>query len=371
MQEISRLTAIDWDRVRPVLDEVMQQLGGADREAVLLRFFEQRSYAEIGAALQATEDAARMRVERALEKLRTRLAARGVSSTAAALATALGQQLTAAPAGLAASVAGNAVAAASVAVGTGLSVATLSTVGALGLAGLGAVVVWSTRQPPTAPAPVSVSVVESRAIATLPAPATALGKHIVIDAKDRAAGRLVPPADAPPVKKKVPPTRQSTIEQAVSAYTPLIEQLGLNAAEAGKFRTFLAARAAQRYDVNAVAQQQRLASEDVVIRDLLSEADEELATALRQEFGAPFLAAYQRYFRGLAYAKTVNSLAHQLADTPVPVDSAQVMRLRELLADRGGLRAEDSVEPFEWARPVLSPAQLAALRARAAGAGGR
>jgi RNA polymerase sigma factor (sigma-70 family) len=148
MQEISRRTEIDWDRVRPVLDEIVQQLGGADREAVLLRFFEQRSYAEIGAALRATEDAARMRVDRALEKLRSRLAARGVSSTAAALAAALGQQLTAAPAGLAATVAGKAVlAAAPIAAGAGLSFTAWATAGALGVAGLATAFVWSPRWP--------------------------------------------------------------------------------------------------------------------------------------------------------------------------------------------------------------------------------
>ncbi len=104
-------SAADWERVRPVLDVALRELGDADREAVLLRYFEQRPFAEIGAALNLTEDAARRRVDRALDKLHALLARRGVTSTTAALALALqGNAIAALPAGLAASVAGGALA---------------------------------------------------------------------------------------------------------------------------------------------------------------------------------------------------------------------------------------------------------------------
>jgi RNA polymerase sigma factor (sigma-70 family) len=76
----------DWEQLRPVLDEVMHQLQETDREAILLRYFENRPFAEIGARCGLNENAARMRVERALEKLRNLLARRGVT-TAAALAS--------------------------------------------------------------------------------------------------------------------------------------------------------------------------------------------------------------------------------------------------------------------------------------------
>jgi RNA polymerase sigma factor (sigma-70 family) len=98
---------LDWARVRPVLDAALAELGEEDREAVLLRFFEGRDYAGVGVRLGLGENAARMRVERAVEKLRAALDRRGVRSTGAALALALaGQAVTAAPAGLAASVTG-------------------------------------------------------------------------------------------------------------------------------------------------------------------------------------------------------------------------------------------------------------------------
>ena len=107
MQELQRDTGpeLDWARLRPVLDAAMHDLGVTDRTAVLLRHFEQRPLAEVGSELGLSENAARMRVERALDKLRTKLAKRGVTSTASALAVALtGQAVTAAPTTLAANV---------------------------------------------------------------------------------------------------------------------------------------------------------------------------------------------------------------------------------------------------------------------------
>jgi RNA polymerase sigma factor (sigma-70 family) len=96
-------------RVEPWLDEVMDVLPDRDREAVLLHFFEGHSFGEVGAALSLSPDATRMRVNRALERLRGALEKRGVASTAAALATALAtQSIMAAPEPLATTVAGHA-----------------------------------------------------------------------------------------------------------------------------------------------------------------------------------------------------------------------------------------------------------------------
>jgi len=102
-----------WHQVREQLDVVMDELPARDREAILLRFFHGRPFAQIGAAFGLSEDAARKRVDRALDKMRDRFARRGLTSTSAALAVALTHQATAAaPAGLAAAIAGTAVASA-------------------------------------------------------------------------------------------------------------------------------------------------------------------------------------------------------------------------------------------------------------------
>lgn len=100
-----------WHEVREQLDGVMDELPARDREAILLRFFHGRPFAQIGAAFGLSEDAARKRVERALEQLRARLVQRGITSTSVALGTMLSAQAgIAAPAGLAQSVAGTALA---------------------------------------------------------------------------------------------------------------------------------------------------------------------------------------------------------------------------------------------------------------------
>ncbi len=107
MQEIDRTTAgsADWSKLKPVIDGVVDQLHPRDREAVLLRFFQGRAFGEIATVLGVTEDGARKRVDRALERLRTLLTRSGVTSTAAALGTILTtESAMAVPAGLAPSV---------------------------------------------------------------------------------------------------------------------------------------------------------------------------------------------------------------------------------------------------------------------------
>ena len=86
MNQLNHTPEPDWTAIRPWLDEAMHSLSEPDRQAVLLRHFENRSYAEIGASLGVTESGARMRVERALAKLSGSLAKRGVTSTTVALA---------------------------------------------------------------------------------------------------------------------------------------------------------------------------------------------------------------------------------------------------------------------------------------------
>jgi len=96
----------DWEQVRPCLDEALDQMNPLDRDALLLRFFEQRSLKEIGAALGSGEDAARKRVARALDKLRELLVCRGVTTSVSALSLAMtAKGIQSAPANLAGTIA--------------------------------------------------------------------------------------------------------------------------------------------------------------------------------------------------------------------------------------------------------------------------
>lgn len=117
--------APDWDRLRPLLDTAIDELSEPDRAAVVLRFLERRAFAEIGAILRVSEDAARMRTERALDRLRTALARRGITSTAAALGAIVSSQpLVSAPTGLAATLASKSIAA----TGAGVAGSVFSTI---------------------------------------------------------------------------------------------------------------------------------------------------------------------------------------------------------------------------------------------------
>jgi Sigma-70, region 4 len=94
-----------WLQIAPLLDDAMEHLGQRDHDAVVLRFFEGRSFKEIGAALGASENAAKKRVHYALEKLRRYFSKRGVSSTAAIIAgTISAHSVQAAPGALAQSI---------------------------------------------------------------------------------------------------------------------------------------------------------------------------------------------------------------------------------------------------------------------------
>lgn len=99
----------DWQQVAPMLDAAIADLGEKDRNAVVLRYVEGKDLKEVGLALGASEDAAKKRVSRAVEKLRGYFSKRGVVLSGAAVAAAISANaMQAAPAGLAAAIAANA-----------------------------------------------------------------------------------------------------------------------------------------------------------------------------------------------------------------------------------------------------------------------
>jgi len=90
-----------WGQMAPLLEESINHLRAADREVLLLRFYQRKSMADIGAALGVSEDAAKKRVSKTVERLRSIMSGKGVLIPAAVV-TLLSEQTTyAAPAGLA------------------------------------------------------------------------------------------------------------------------------------------------------------------------------------------------------------------------------------------------------------------------------
>jgi len=100
-----------WRELAPLLDEAMNRLGQTDRDALLLRYFENKSLREVGETLGTNEEAAKKRVARGLDKLRAFFAKQGFTLSPAAIAGAVSaHSVPPAPAALAKTVAALAVA---------------------------------------------------------------------------------------------------------------------------------------------------------------------------------------------------------------------------------------------------------------------
>lgn len=108
-----------WEELSPLLDDAMARLRASDRDALVLRYFENKTLPEVGRALGVEDRAAQKRVTRALEKLRSLFTRRGVVSTAATIAAVLStHSVQAAPAALATTIAATALKGSAVTVST-------------------------------------------------------------------------------------------------------------------------------------------------------------------------------------------------------------------------------------------------------------
>jgi RNA polymerase sigma factor (sigma-70 family) len=152
MQTLSIEEAGTWQEITPHLDEALNQLVEEDRQAVLLRFFERKPMRDIGNTLGVSEDAAKMRVSRALNRLRTQLVLRGITCGVAALGLLIAERsIVAAPANLAAKLVSASHAAISAHTSSLLPIGTLKLAGAATIILAVAIFfVTQTRKPPEA-----------------------------------------------------------------------------------------------------------------------------------------------------------------------------------------------------------------------------
>jgi RNA polymerase sigma factor (sigma-70 family) len=90
-----------WRSLEPMLDEALSALCEKDRNAIILRFFEDKPLRDIGLTLGTSEDSARIRISRSLEKLRSWFAKRKVAVPVLVLGTLFtSKAMAAAPSGL-------------------------------------------------------------------------------------------------------------------------------------------------------------------------------------------------------------------------------------------------------------------------------
>ncbi|HVU37790.1 MAG TPA: sigma-70 family RNA polymerase sigma factor [Opitutales bacterium] len=178
-----------WAQLAPVLDDALGQLDAEDRDAIVLRYLQQRDIRSIGVALGTSENAVQKRLGRALDKLHAILTRRGVTVSSVLLATALDAGAATAPvsAGLAATVSTAALSSAA-ATSTTLTLTTLTTmISSKIVAGLAAAIViagsatYLLTRPQSAPATAPVSAAVSKApisSSATPAPATVASSKV-------------------------------------------------------------------------------------------------------------------------------------------------------------------------------------------------
>jgi len=398
----STATATDWERVRPVLDDAIRDLADADREAVLLRFFEQRPFAEIGAALNVTEDAARMRVDRALEKLRALLVRRGITSSGAVLATALANQaMVAAPAGLANTIT-NAVLA--TAAGSFMSTTTiiLSAVAAIAIGST----IYQTNQVRHAEAAMAATAGErdrartqirelqqrateadgrltvaeqqnvalqrdlasARSAKAAPTPATTSSRGIL------SLSRMQFSSDPVEARRQMREFNNENRDMAMSAF---YRQLGFTPAQHEQFKSLMIdhmdrsdaqVKAAMTAAMAQNPKPDRAALQQVAEATSQQDYDEWLA-AIRSNFGDGTVQALQHYNDTRAGRAVTTEVASALFDTDTPLTVQQSDQLVEIIAansrdaqGRVDLSAMNTDVILSQAQAVLSAPQLAALR---------
>jgi RNA polymerase sigma factor (sigma-70 family) len=94
-----------WESVAPYLDASLDELNPVDRDAAVLRYLKKMDLRAVGQSLGITEAAAQKRVGRAVDRLRSSLAKRGIKVGAPSLVLSVtGHAIHSAPAGLAAAI---------------------------------------------------------------------------------------------------------------------------------------------------------------------------------------------------------------------------------------------------------------------------
>ena len=384
MHELTREPSPDWDRLRPVLDDAMQALNERDRDALLARFFEGRPFAELGARLALSEDAARMRVDRALEKLRALLARRGVTSTTAALGALMTHEAAASvPAGLAASVTGAALAAPAAA-GLTTALAFMSTVKFTLTATVAALLAVGAAVHQTSAARVTRTalVAEQQGRDALAARVREAGRQAtaaqgaLAAARDQLAAVPLTPAAAPATQPPDPSALGEAIMQAhpelraafianqkagVSGqYYPLYVRLGLSEAQIDEFEEIMSGGAPQ-----SVSNYPGVGTVRFDARPRLPV--EERTRRLQALLGEAGIQAMREHELRML-SSHVNQVASTLYFTDTPLTAAQAERLGDVLREQQSRRGREPPTPtvfwagvLDRAREFLSAPQVQAL----------
>lgn len=364
MEELHPSGANDWERLRPVIDEAMDELSEHDREAVLMRFFEDRPLAQIGARLSLSPDAARMRVDRALQKLHRALARRGIISTSTALAAAFAAQSTmAVPADLVGKITAGALAQLGTTGAVMLPAWKLATGIAVLSAGVGVVafqlrrtpvdpsevqpaLVQSTETPTTKSSPPSetrsASVTKPAAVASAPAKrrrsSSEFGWPVVsLFAGDESNHPQHTVAEFHEKMAQDAEFRATVVEQAKDRlgffYQRLFDSLHLPASQLDQFEDLLV----EKELLSTETREARAAMGFVpgqnhsVVREEIDQAQRELDNEIKKAIGDSAYIQYVQYREDLIQWTVVGAVADRLRDSATPLTDDQAQKLAVLL----------------------------------------
>lgn len=401
---------VDWQGLRPVLDDILSELDERDRDAVMLRILEERPFTEVGAALRLTEDAARMRVDRALEKLRLRLRRRGVTSTTAALTLALGHQaLAAPPAGLAAAVAGMALTNAKLATGAaavGGALSFMSTTKFIGAAsGMFAAVALGVATFHARDARRADELASSfeREIGNLRQQSAALRSQRVISNPDSSAAesRKLPRTSDPAAptgtssltaqaaslranyearqRMRADPAFQQLSIRATRAatridYAPFFRSLNLTPDQIEVFEDLMVDRAWGGIDISGARLDLGLQHNDPAVLQESQRQDRDFQARMREHLGDTVAEAFLQYESDAPLRNLASNLAGSVYHTESPLTDTQAKQLSQIVGrhypnleniDQRWRTDPTSAEAIlRDAQEILSPTQMKALRAQ-------
>lgn len=333
------------------LDAQLDLLKPREREAVLERFYGGKGYGEVGESMGLSPNAARMRVERSLERLRAGLARKGITSTAAAVAAALeASAASAAPPQLSGAIASQ----------------VLGQVGAASLAGSGATLLVMTKVTTTlaaagAAALIGAGLYYAQRTASLAQDAARLSRSNAAQAQRAAAvlpgsSALLPgpaaPAPAAAVRASDPTDSATPFVQQEMAENPkfraalaqlldanfrrrdgaLFRQLNLTNDQIQRWSAVQLQRASDWHDISEAIR--RAGSDVAAAAPMEAQAMAKYDTALGDIIGADHVAEADRYERLYPARDWVSRLTAETAAAGSPLSSQQAATLFQAIASQ-------------------------------------
>jgi RNA polymerase sigma factor (sigma-70 family) len=387
-------SAADWNQLRPIIDDALDQLPPRDREAVLLRFFQSRPLAEVGRALGLSEEAARKRVDRTLDQLRNQLSRRGLTSTSAALALILANETAVAtPAALASTIVSSA-ASAGVAAGgsivfmtvSKLQIGIVSAIIAAGAAGL----IWQQRTIARISAVSAATQQRAEALSTenaalVKAKVTAERELAqvqmsVVTAPGLNAGSVPKPANAAggagsnsggsPVPTSASALDPQMVAKAHARYDPFLRERGLSPAQIDHWIELMAEKDTRQAEMQAAMReagahggtQEVEALRWKVVGPLWQEMYDLLGPGGHEAFSRyERISAYQNFFDQLGpkFERIGNQLSVEQMDQITRAIHANTVLERKDPMDLGSTAHVDWQATAQQAHQFLTPAQQA------------